>query len=274
MVTLSTGSLYTYGASRVFALAAQVGFDGVEVLIDDRWDTRQPDYLRRLVAEHGIPVTSLHAPFVPYVPGWPRDPIERLETTVQLAHALDVETIVLHLPLRVGYVMVRGFKRSSLLPTLPSPFKRMRRWMETEMAAFEARNGVRLCIENMPAKKILGRRFNPCWWNTVDEWPRFPHLTLDSTHLGTWGLDPLEVYEQVKTRVRHVHLSNFNGREHRRLDDGHLPLAELLHNLRDDGYTGAVVVELQPDALEPHDEAKALDHLKNQLAFCRQHFTG
>ena len=39
---LSTGSLYTYGLDRVFALAAEVGFDGIEVLIDPRFDTRQP----------------------------------------------------------------------------------------------------------------------------------------------------------------------------------------------------------------------------------------
>jgi sugar phosphate isomerase/epimerase len=272
MIVLSTGSLYTYGMERVFALAAQAGFDGVEILIDERWDTRQAGYLRRLSDEHHLSIYSLHSPFVMNVPGWPTDPIERVQATTTLAQELGIETIVLHLPLRVGYLALSGFKRRLLLPTLPSPFANLRRWMERELTAFEAHNGVRLCVENMPARQLLGRRFNPCWWNTVDEWLRFPHLTLDTTHLGTWGQDPVEVYRRVKERVSHVHLSNFNGQEHRRLQDGHLPLADLLHAMRDDAYQGAIVVELNPKSLDAQDEALVLAHLAAQVTFCRQHF--
>ena len=43
-IALSTGSLYTYGIARVFELAAEAGFDAIEVLADQRWDSRQPDY--------------------------------------------------------------------------------------------------------------------------------------------------------------------------------------------------------------------------------------
>jgi sugar phosphate isomerase/epimerase len=273
VIALSTGSLYTYGIGRVFALAAQAGFDGIEVLIDDRWDTRQASYLQRLSDEHHLSICSLHNPFVPYVPGWPNDLVERLKATVALAQELGIETVVVHLPTRVGYVLVRSFKRQFVLPTLPSPFAKMRRWMAQELTAFGAYNGVRLCVENMPAKHILGWRFNPCWWNNVDEWSsRFSHLTLDTTHLGTWGLDPLKVYHQVKERVSHLHLANFNGQEHRRLQDGHLPLAGLLRAMRDDGYAGAIVVELEPGVLDAEDEAQVLAHLRAQVAFCRQHF--
>ena len=41
-VTLSTGSLYTFGTARAFELAARAGYDGVEVIVEERWDTRQP----------------------------------------------------------------------------------------------------------------------------------------------------------------------------------------------------------------------------------------
>ncbi len=272
-ITLSTGSLYTYGIARVFALAAEAGFEGIEVLLDQRWDTRQGGYLAQLSADYHLPIYSLHNPFVPNVPGWPNEPVNVLKRTVQLAQELEVDTVVMHLPLKVGYVAVTGFKRSFLLPAWGSPFKRLRHWMETELTHWENTTGVRLCVENMPARRILGWRFNPCWWNTPVEWPRFPNLTLDTTHLGTWDLDPLDVYRQVRTRVRHIHLSNYDGREHRRLENGHLPLAELLHSLRDDGYQGVVVVELHPDALEAGDDAQVLAHLKAQVAFCHQHLS-
>lgn len=272
MIALSTGSLYTYGLARVFALAAQAGFDGIEILIDERWDTRQAVYLRRLSSDYRLPICSLHNPFVPYLAGWPSDQVARLKSTVALAQELGVETIVVHLPLRVGYVVVQSFKRRRLLPTLPSPFAKLRRWMAEELVAFEASSGIQLCVENMPARRFLGRRLNYYWWNNVDGWSRFPHLTLDITHLGTWGLDPLKIYRRLSGRVRHVHLSNFNGQQHRRLEDGHLPLADLLRALRDDSYQGAIVVEMGPDALEAQDEVQVLAHLQAQVAFCRQHF--
>ncbi|NLF02028.1 MAG: NUDIX domain-containing protein, partial [Anaerolineales bacterium] len=54
-VALSTGSLFTYGLVRALEMAAEAGFDGVEVLVDHRWDTRQPVYLRRLACQAGMP---------------------------------------------------------------------------------------------------------------------------------------------------------------------------------------------------------------------------
>ena len=98
MIALSTGSLYTYGIARIFELAAQIGYDGIEVLVDQRPDTRQPAYLRRLSSVYGLPIVALHSPFTPDVPGWPDDPLGRLERTAALAQELDVPIVVTHLP--------------------------------------------------------------------------------------------------------------------------------------------------------------------------------
>lgn len=272
MIALSTGSLYTFGLARVFDLAAQAGFDAMEILIDERWDTRQADYLQKLSAEYQLSICCLHSPFMPHLPGWSGDPIERVKLTASLARELSVTTVVLHLPPKLGYVQVRGFNRAVTWPTWHSPFKAMRRWMQSEIARFEDDQGVKLCIENMPARTIWGRKYNFCWWNTLAEWPQFRHLTLDTTHLGTWGLDLLVVYQQVRSRVYHIHLSNFNGQEHRRLTDGYLPLAEFLQTLRADQYQGAITVELGPEALDAQDSRRVLAHLQDQVAFCRQHF--
>ena len=106
MIALSTGSLYVYGTARVFELAAQVGFDGIEVLCDHRPDTRDPAYLRRLSLEYGLPIVALHNPFMPSVPSWPNDQWGRLERTVALAQELEVPTVVAHLPFRLAVMMV------------------------------------------------------------------------------------------------------------------------------------------------------------------------
>ncbi|MBE9470562.1 MAG: sugar phosphate isomerase/epimerase, partial [Chloroflexi bacterium] len=100
MIALSTGSLYSYGTARVFELAAKAGYDGIEVLVDHRWDTRQPAYLRRLSADYGLPIVAVHSPFVVEVPDWPFDQLGRLRRTATLAQEVGASMVVTHLPFR------------------------------------------------------------------------------------------------------------------------------------------------------------------------------
>nr|MBC8255134.1 sugar phosphate isomerase/epimerase [Ardenticatenia bacterium] len=157
------------------------------------------------------------------------------------------------------------------------------RWLRDDLITWQQAHPVPVvAVENMPLKWMR-------WWpiapldpwrmNRLEEWGAFPHLTLDTTHLGTKGLDPLMVYQRLRERVAHVHLSNARRegrrvREHRRLEDGFLPLDVLISRLAQDGYSGIATVELHPDALEAEDEEKARFHLGQQIAFCRQHGGG
>ena len=106
-----------------FALASRYGYDGIEVLVDHRWDSRDPAYLQTLSREYALPIVALHSPFVLNVPGWPFDQLGRLECTVSLAGVLDVPVVVTHLPFRVGPI------RRFALRTLFSPAgQRLMRW--------------------------------------------------------------------------------------------------------------------------------------------------
>jgi sugar phosphate isomerase/epimerase len=276
LIALSTGSLYSYGTARVFDLAARVGFDGIEIMVDHRWDTRQPDYLRALSDEHNLPIIALHSPFLTLdSPGWPDDELGRLRHTAALAQALGVPTVVTHLPFRFHALVGRWYAAQQRRFKLPVPIRRRQpyaRFLCNGLAAFEVEAGITVAIENMPAHRFAGLRVNSYAFNSVAEIARFLHLTLDTTHLGTWGLDPLAVYERLRERVAHVHLSNFDGREHRSPPDGHLPLADLLRRLARDGYQGAITVETGPDALNAEDEAKCTSALRRALSFCREHF--
>lgn len=257
----STGSLYTYGLDRVFALAAEAGFDGLEVLIDPRFDTRQPAYLRRLMERYNLPILSVHAPFRPRrLTAWPRNQPESIAATAEIARAVGAKVVIVHLP----YWRERGYLR----------------WLRGQLGAWQqAHSDLVIAVENMPLKWVRWWPFAPLeMWlmNQLEEWEAFPHLNLDTTHLGTKGLDPLAVYERVRERVVHVHLSNARreGRrvqEHCRLEDGFLPLGELIARLAQDGYDGVAAVELHPDVLEAEDEEKVRLHLRQQVTFCRQH---
>lgn len=271
-IALSTGSLYTYGLARAFELGAEAGFDAMEVMVDHRWDSRQPDYLHRLSQETGLPIVAVHSPFTPYVPGWPHDPVGRLQESTALARRAGAGVVVAHLPLRIRAAKIEFYDSPSSPRSWPLflPARRgYRDFLLNGLARFEASEGVRIGVENMPAFHVLGRRMNLYALNYLEALAEFPHLTLDTTHLGTWGLDPVAVYEQLKSRVIHVHLSNFNGQQHRLPEDGHLPLGKLLRRLARDEYEGAVTVELNPEVLQAEDENLTRAHLRRAVRYCR-----
>jgi len=274
-IALSTGSLYTYGIARVFKLAAEAGFDAVEVLADNRWDSRQPAYLRRLSQEFSLPVAAIHNPFtIISTPGWPQDPIERLHASVALAREVGAGVVVAHLPLRIHVIEIQVFGAERKPIRIPVPLASERDYLHfllNGLAEFEAKEGVLVGVENMPARRFLGRRVAIHDMNNLEALPKLPHLTLDTTHVGTWGLDLLAVYEQLKERIVHVHLSNFDGEEHRLPEDGHLPLGELLRQLTRDGYSGAVSLEFGPEVLQAEDETQVRAHLRQAVEFCRKH---
>ncbi|MBN1935069.1 MAG: TIM barrel protein, partial [Anaerolineae bacterium] len=120
MIILSTGSIYTYGTARIFELAAEMGFDGIEVLVDQRPDTWQTDYLRRLSETYNLPILALHSPF-DHVAHWEQGPVAYLRRTVELARSLGVPTVVQHLPFRMNDMAIRwqGFLNGRLRVFFP-----------------------------------------------------------------------------------------------------------------------------------------------------------
>ncbi len=269
MLALSTGSLHNYGLDRVFALACRTGFQGVEVIVDTRWDTRQSSYLRELVQRHSIPIVSLHAPFIHGIQGWDGDALSGLRRTVQLASSIDVPVVICHLPMRWHWISVEGSPlRRRLRTPVPCPRSQKSRLDLLQGARELGNDKVKILLENMPANRWMGIRYGLYAPNAPEELARFPDLVLDTTHVGTWGWDLMEVYERLKASIRHVHLSDFNGREHILPGRGNLPLADLLRRVARDGFDGSIVVETGPEYLGAHDEEQVALALRGCSSFC------
>lgn len=270
MLLLSSGSLHNYGLNRVFALAREIGFDGIEVILDSRWDTRQADYLVCLSAKYELPVASLHEPFhSSSLQGWDRNLSNRLKRTVELAEKVGARLVVVHPPRRTLKITF-DYLFSFHIP-FPTGLSHLC-WLEEELATFQARTPVTIALENMPCRRFGPFRLNGYHLNRVEELEKFERLTFDTTHWGTWRVNLLEIYERLAGRVAHVHLSNYNGREHSLLSDGCLPLGELLRRLRKDGYRGDIALELDPKSLHAEDEGKVRKHLQECISFCKEHY--
>jgi sugar phosphate isomerase/epimerase len=252
-VVFSTGSLHPFGLERVFGWAAEAGFDGVEIMMDDRWDTHQPAYLAGLVERHGLPILALHPPI--YAGAWRLGREETLVRSARLARRVSCPLVVAH---------------------PPPPGRPLRRWAQGPLAA--AREEVTVAVENMPANGpgFFGVRRASC--HLPEHLAGVGEVTLDTSHVGASGVDLLAAREVLAGQLRHVHLSDSNlvlGKDDHRLPGrGKLPLAPFLAALAADGYPGAVSLELKPWPLGTPDPKVILERMRAALDFAREGLRG
>ena len=252
-VVFSTGSLHPFGLERIFGWAAEAGFDGIEVMMDDRWDTHQPAYLANLVERHGLPILALHPPI--YQGAWRLGREETLVRSARLARRVSCPLVVAH-------------------PPPPGP--PLRRWAAGPLAA--AREDATVAVENMPANSPGFFRVRRGSCHLPEHLAGVGDVTLDTSHVGASGVDLLAAREALAGQLRHVHLSDSNlimGKDDHRLPGkGRLPLKPFLAALVAGGYPGAVSLELKPWPLGTPDPEVILSRMRAALEYTRDGLRG
>jgi sugar phosphate isomerase/epimerase len=228
-VACSTISVFSRPLEQAFALISETGFDGVEVMVTSDPDSQDAARIRGLSEDHELPVVAVHAPFLLMSRRvWGRDPVGKIERTVELALRVAAPVVVVHPPYRWQSAY--------------------RRWLDEHASPAAKARGVRVAVENMFPLRVRGRsvaRFHAR--QSLDELEGFPDVTLDTSHLAVSGVDPVEAVARVGERLAHVHLSNNAGRgwdSHSPLDEGVLDLGRVLETLATRGYRGAVSLEI------------------------------
>ena len=236
-----------------FTAAAELGYDGVEVLV---WNERATQELRSVARESertGVPVLAVHAPCLAITQRvWGADPAERLRRSVVLAAGLGAPTVVLHPPFAWQRRYAAGLGR--------------------QIAELGRAHGVRVAMENMfPLRRGAVRvsSYTPGYDPTE---VGHEHYTLDLSHTAVAGDDALAMLERMGERLTHLHLADGTGLER----DEHLvpgrgtqPCAEVLRSLRERGFAGTVVVEITTRRARNRDER--LDALAESLLYARLH---
>jgi sugar phosphate isomerase/epimerase len=227
-VALSTASVYPEPVAAGFELAAELGYDGVELMVWTDPVSQNVAAVDRLVQRHGVPVMAVHAPCLAVTQRvWGSDPIGRIRRSVTAAQQLGAATVVLH-----------------------PPFRWQRRYalqFADEVARAGEVAGVALAVENM-FPVVRGRV------RTVPYEPGFDptevghrYFTLDLSHTAAAGSDALAMLGRMGPGLRHLHLADGSGAprdEHLVPGHGSQPCAEVLQRLADSGYDGVVVVEI------------------------------
>ncbi|MEM7349106.1 MAG: sugar phosphate isomerase/epimerase [Chloroflexota bacterium] len=274
-ILLSNGSLYNLDIDSIMALAAETGFAGLELSVDWRWETHRINHLHTLIKRHDLPILTIHSPFVNMpIHGWPNEPVARIKASVQLAEAVGAKVVVVHPPDRwvrfQGIVSTPHWSRKLSIPLPLAGWGALGQWLWNELPYFQATTSVKIAVENLPCRWFGPLRLEPHHFYKPALLNHFGHITLDTTHVGTRHTDLLQFYEQVKSNVSHVHLSNYNGQEHQLLDDGHLPLTQFLQTLQANHYKGFISLELNAFDLHAEDESALRQNLKASLGFCLQ----
>lgn len=250
-VSLSTASGYPLGCAATFELAARLGYDGVEVMVWTDPVSQDPEALRRLSEHHGLPIVSLHAPTLLVTQRvWGTDPWPKLRTSCEVAVATGAGTVVVHPPFRWQREYARGFAIG--------------------VAELAAEYDVRIAVENMYPWRARGRELMAYLphWDPVDQ--PYEHVTLDTSHTATAGVDPIAMADALGERLAHLHLADGSGGnkdEHLVPGRGGQPCAELLERLAAQGWAGNVVVEVS--TRRAADAAEREADLAEALAFAR-----
>lgn len=257
-ISISSGTLFTFPLARCFQIAAEVGFDGLELIINQDF---QRVNCRNLIAELGriAPILSIHAPFMP-LDGW-GTPVDSLKRCVEIAIDTGVPLINFHPPSWLGGEV------------------KFWRWLYgIHDFQKEVGKGITLTMENMP---WVGRfKVNPHILSHTHKLIEFVQernlfLTFDTTHMGSGKTNFINDFYLCYNsgRIRNIHFSDYgHGREHLLPGHGVLPLTRFLNHLRNTDYNETLTLELSPHEF-PKDERIIVESLREILAYLRTETT-
>jgi sugar phosphate isomerase/epimerase len=256
-VGLSTASVWPLRAGTAFELAAELGYDGVEVMVWADPVSQDVTALRRWSRRTGVPVLSIHSPSLLITQRiWSPDPVVRLRMSVDAAHELGARTVVVHPPFR--WQRRYGDAFGDLVDEL------------------ERDSGIEIAVENMfkvrpPGGSRTARvsAFRP----SIDPTDvGFRHYTLDLSHTAAAGMDALALAQRMGEGLTHVHLADGTGvpkDEHLVPGRGGQPCAEVLEKLVSSGFAGQIVLEI--NTRHAVTAAQRVRDLAEALLFARFH---
>lgn len=252
-VALSTASVYPESTAAAFEMASRLGYDGVEVMVTNDPVSQDPEALKRLSDQYGIPVMAVHAPCLLITQRvWGSDPWAKLVRARSAAETLGAQTVVVHPPFRWQRDYARDFVRGLRQMT-----------QDTD---------IRFAVENMYPWRAGGRElaaYAPGWEIRDHE---YPHTTLDLSHTAVSGVDPLRMVRDLGDSLCHLHLADGSGSardEHLIPGRGEQPCGEVLETLAHSGFDGVVVLEVSTRKSVNRVERES--DLVEALAFARLH---
>jgi sugar phosphate isomerase/epimerase len=268
-VGLSTASVYPMKTEAAFEFAADLGYDGVELMVWGEPVSQDIGAVAKLSRRYRMPVLSVHAPCLLISQRvWGANPITKLDRSVQAAEKLGAQTVVVHPPFRWQRRYVEGFSEqvaeleasSDVLVAVENmfPFRTDRFFPGQTMERMRRRGG-----GPGPGISAFAPSYDPLDGNHA-------HYTLDLSHSATAGTDALDMAERMGSGLVHLHLCDGTGLpadEHLAPGRGTQPTVEVCQMLATGEFAGHVVLEVSTSSAGSVHEREAI--LAESLQFAR-----
>ena len=256
-----------------FRLAAECGFEAIELVMAPEIWLRGPRYVSRLAREYGLQIPTVHQAILQHSPsgGGPRRALD----AVNFGIALGSHHVVIH-----GTWARRWAEPGA------------QRWLRVLATCRDRLDGsdTRLALENhglrvpSDAEGVLGQL--PVMYSFAERHDL--DITLDTCHAGSYDLDIVAAYDIVRPRLVNVHLCDIKpaGRlsrctelrsmstQHQMVGEGLLPFGRFLQRLVADGYCGPLTVEISPFALQAWSPRRRRQRLMQAVAYIEQALGG
>lgn len=242
MLSLSTACFYNLPLRWAFRLAAEAGFEGVELVMAPEVWLRGPAYVSSLAREHGLGIFSVHQALMPGGPdGFGAG---RMGDALRMALALECPCVVIHDPGAISWEDPEAQRWLRAVEACRAAAQGSGTRLSLESAGIYRDRDLRNVVGSPEALIAFARQYD------LD-------ITLDTCHAGTTGLPLGEVYALLKERVVNVHFSDlkrlrpsldhhllYNLSSHHQLPgEGFLPLRPFIARLAQDGFRGPLTLE-------------------------------
>lgn len=253
-VALSSASVYPLSVHDAFAVAQDLGFDGVEVMVTNNATSQSPHSLLELSHRYRQPIVSIHAPTLLLTQKVWGAAWNKIEMSCRMAREVGCDTVVVHPPFRWQSNYAENFAAGV-----------------RELADMYQ---VRIAVENMYPWRVRGREtvaYLPHWDPLGQD---YDDVTWDFSHAATAGANSVEAIKALGDKLRHIHLTDGSGSgkdEHLIPGRGNQRCAEALQYLAASGYDGVVVAEISTRRAKVAGERELW--LDETLRFARQHLS-
>jgi len=175
------------GLENAFAVAAEIGSDGLEVMVSSDPDTQSANTIFNLSRRYAVDVAAIHHPcLLSTAHVWGKDPATKLVKSVELAQEVGATTVVTH----PTFVWQREYAKNLL----------------GQIEHLNNSHEVQIALENMYPLRVGKREvssFSPSW--DVGQM-HTEHVVFDTSHASVAQLDILKQWQQLAPRMRHLHI--------------------------------------------------------------------
>ena len=267
LLSLSTACLYYFPLRTTFRLAAEAGFDGMELVMSPQVWLRGARYVASLAREYGLGIYSVHQTLMRAAPSG-RGP-HRIIDAANVALELGCPCVVIHAACEFYWAAPKV-----------QHWLRMVEFCQERLLG----SGTRLAVENMGIGADIDIHSILAHLPVLFSFARRHDLdiTFDTCHAGTDNMELVSAYELIRERLVNVHLSDLApGRgernrflrllhaHHQMPGEGRLPLRGFLSRLATDGFEGPISMEIGPVALRVWSPRQLRQRLAQAVEYAR-----